>query len=281
MERKPLGQKCYGSIPHLPGSRLGPSDKQAQSGQVIIATQKKRDKYDLIIVSEKLDGSNVGVLKAADGSLIPLTRKGYEATSSPFLQHKYWSVWVWENSERFNQLLQPGEWCVGEWCIQAHGTRYVFNGEPFFLFDIFRNLKRQRVTIEELYQRNNILAKPFEVPDILDKYCIGCMPLETIIEVLEAEPYGKHGAVDPIEGYVWRIERKGIVDFLVKYVRPEKEDGIYLPERTGEKPVYNYWEDKSECIEHLRDKNLKEKYEDRRRSSKSPERHVIRKRSHR
>jgi hypothetical protein len=288
MECKPLGQKCYGSIPHLPGSRLGPSDKQANPGHVIIATEKKRDKHDQIIVSEKLDGSNVGVAKLGDGSLIPLTRAGYEAISSPYEQHKYWAVWTWENSERFDQLLQPNEWCVGEWCIQAHGTRYIFRKEPFFLFDLFHNKKR--ITRDEICQRNDIISKPFEMPHAYASENGDPISLENVKKWLDSEStyaggkYGVHGAVDPIEGYVWRVERKGVVDFLVKYVRPDKVDGLYLPEVSTsitDKPIYNYWEDTAECIEHLRNVELKEEYEIRRQSSNNLERHVIRKRSHR
>ena len=37
-----------------------------------------------------------------------------------------------------------------------------------------------------------------------------------------------HGAVDAPEGVVYRVERGGAVDFLAKYVRPEKVDGRYL-----------------------------------------------------
>ena len=37
-------------------------------------------------------------------------------------------------------------------------------------------------------------------------------------------------ALDPVEGAVWRCERQGAVDFLGKYVRPDKIDGKYLPE---------------------------------------------------
>jgi len=29
-------------------------------------------------------------------------------------------------------------------------------------------------------------------------------------------------AIDPIEGLVYRVERKGKVDFLAKWVRPDK-----------------------------------------------------------
>jgi ABC-type multidrug transport system fused ATPase/permease subunit len=50
-----------------------------------------------------------------------------------------------------------------------------------------------------------------------------------------------HGALDTVEGAVWRVERNElidpgrssdrcwVVDFLVKYVRPDKVDGCYLP----------------------------------------------------
>ncbi|HYF69139.1 MAG TPA: hypothetical protein VD884_13440, partial [Ohtaekwangia sp.] len=58
---KPLGGKSYGSIPHFYGSRLGPADHHCSPGQQVIATEKKRDRHDYIIVQEKLDGGNVGV----------------------------------------------------------------------------------------------------------------------------------------------------------------------------------------------------------------------------
>ena len=40
--------------------------------------------------------------------------------------------------------------------------------------------------------------------------------------------HGHHGAVDLAEGCVWRVERRGVVDFLAKYVRHDKVDGRYL-----------------------------------------------------
>lgn len=36
--QKPLGIKAYGSIPHLPGSRLGAGDHHLAIGQALIAT---------------------------------------------------------------------------------------------------------------------------------------------------------------------------------------------------------------------------------------------------
>ena len=54
--------------------------------------------------------------------------------------------------------------------------------------------------------------------------------------------YGYHGALDEIEGAVWRIENKGKFDFMVKYVRPNKVDGIYL-EIMGDEIYWN-WKEK-------------------------------------
>src|SRR3989442_5967093 len=83
---KPLGIKAYGSICHLPGSRLGPGDHKLNPGQAKILTEKTRDKHDLIIVQEKLDGSNVAVARVSS-QLIPLGRAGYPAISSKYEQH--------------------------------------------------------------------------------------------------------------------------------------------------------------------------------------------------
>src|SRR5438067_6535038 len=55
---KPLGQKGYGTIPPLPGSRRGPGDKGVNEGQFRICCVKTPPdrKGDVIWVQEKLDG---------------------------------------------------------------------------------------------------------------------------------------------------------------------------------------------------------------------------------
>ena len=44
LQRKPLGSKSYGHIPHLPGSRMGTGDYKCNEGQNRIATEKVRDR---------------------------------------------------------------------------------------------------------------------------------------------------------------------------------------------------------------------------------------------
>jgi len=221
--QKPLGTKAYGSIPHLPGSRLGPGDHHCHEGQAKIATEKARDKHDVVIVQEKLDGSNVAVARI-NGGLHVLTRSGYPAISSPYEQHHKFAHWVYDNIERFGELLNEGERVCGEWLAQAHGTRYNLKHEPFVAFDIIRDSTRLPYKLFSARVENF----GFTIPNLI-WYGSPCT-IERAMALLE--PSG-HGAIDPVEGAIWRIERKGEVDFLTKYVRHDKEDGKYFPENNN------------------------------------------------
>lgn len=234
MSDKPLGRKNYGHIPHLPGSRMGPGDHKCHEGQARIATQQARDKWDDIIVQEKLDGSNVGVARL-DNTLYPLGRAGYLAATSPHEQHKRFSNWVYRNHERFMSVLRHGERLVGEWLMQAHGTRYDLQHEPFVAFDLM--IDEKRMPYDEFMGRVGSL---FVTSTLIHRGEV--CSIDLAIERLNV--FGFHGAIDPVEGAVWRIERdkatgkKGervrVVDFLVKYVRPDKIDGSYLNEHEPE-----------------------------------------------
>lgn len=227
--RKPLGQKSYGSIPHLPGSRMGPGDHHCHEGQARIATSQSRDRHDLIIVQEKLDGSNVSVAKVG-GVIYPLTRAGYHANTSPYEQHHKFAGWVQRNWERFNDFLSDGERICGEWLLQAHGTRYALTHEPFVAFDIMSGMTR--LPFDSFIER---IHGKFTCPNLL--HAGGPLSITQAMEHLRS--HGWHGALDPVEGAVWRVERKGRLDFIVKYVRPDKKDGVYLPEISGKPPVWN------------------------------------------
>lgn len=221
-EEKPLGQKAYGSIAHLPGSRMGPADHHCHEGQARIATEKKRDKHDLIIVQEKLDGSCCSVARI-NGEIIALGRSGYMAKTSPYLMHHYFHDWVELNKYRFKDVLKDGERIVGEWLAQAHGTRYELKHEPYVVFDLMTGTNR--LTVEELENR---ISGKFVIPHILSRG--EPFSIQAAIDKLSVSA---HGAIDPVEGAVWRVERKGKVDFLCKYVRPDKKDGCYLKNEDG------------------------------------------------
>ena len=226
-KKKPIGRKNYGSIPHLPNSRMGPADHTCHEGQERIATIKARDKHDEIFVQEKLDGSNVGVARVGD-VLHMLGRAGYDTFSSPYTQHRHFGNWAHRNYERFFSVLKDGERLVGEWLMQAHGTRYELPHEPFVVFDLM--VGTERLPYDEFMGR---IDGRFITPFLVSRG--QPMGVEDAMKVIGE--FGHHGAIDPVEGAVWRVERdklvgggkrKRVVDFLVKWVRPDKVDGLYL-----------------------------------------------------
>jgi len=227
IRRKPLGQKSYGSIGHIPGSRLGPGDHTVHAGQARIVCEKTRDKHDHIVVQVKVDGTNVSIANVG-GEMIPLIRSGYRANSSRYVQHHMFSNWVYKNLRMFD-FLEEGERICGEWLAQAHGTRYRLERDPFVAFDLM-TIPHKRATVEELRSR---VGDRFIMPHLLSEG-----PPRSIEWCKDAiNNISPHGEIDPIEGVVFRCERKGKVDFLCKWVRPDKIDGKYLPEKFGNE----YW----------------------------------------
>lgn len=215
---KPIGRKAYGSIGHLLSSRLGPGDFHVHEGQDRICTTKARDKHDRIVVQEKLDGSCMAVAMTEDRTIVALGRKGYPASSSPFEMHHLFDRWVEFNKARFFDVLEPGERIVGEWLAQAHGTTYVNVSEPFVAFDIMRGT--ERLTTEAFYER---VKDTVAAVNVLEEG-----PISPIDAFAACHLFGREAQEGP-EGVVYRVERKGKVDFLAKWVRPDKIDGCYLP----------------------------------------------------
>jgi hypothetical protein len=250
MSDKPLGGKSYGSIPHLPTSQVK-SDKVVPEGQKRIATEEPRDDNDTIIVQYKYDGSCVSVAKI-DDQIIPLIRAGYRADTSPHEQHRHFAHWVFDRMDDFERLLDIGERVCGEWLLQAHGTKYDFKVDHgyrnkmnylFLVFDLFTDGERNtwRAVQERLSQTRHIHAveNVAKGPTTID-WLKGNNELENNYLTFDSghpiQPRSKH------EGFVWRVERNGEVDFLCKWVRPGKTDGCYLPgidSNDVEEPVWN------------------------------------------
>ncbi len=220
---KPLGVKAYGSIAHLPMSRMGVGDHHCHEGQAVICTEKARDKHDRVIVTEKLDGSCVAVAKTG-GEIVALGRAGYLAETSPYPQHKVFAWWVRQNAERF-AAVPEGQRIVGEWLYQAHGTMYRAEGEPFVPFDVIAGQKR----LPHDEARALMAATSLKGAQVIHDGG----PLSIAGALVLLGDRGFHGAEETIEGAVWRVEHKGSFDFLAKFVRPEKQDGKYLANLTS------------------------------------------------
>jgi hypothetical protein len=71
-------------------------------------------------------------------------------------------------------------------------------------------------------------------------HCGPAVRLE-VVDALLGE-HGFHGAVDRVEGAMWRVERGDELVLRAKYVRPKKVDGALLPENSGKAAVWKWRE---------------------------------------
>lgn len=225
----PLGRKAYGKIPHLPGSRSGRTDRIAPPGVVERCTVSAREGEE-VVVQEKLDGSCAAVARVR-GELVALGRYGTLAARSSNEPPRRFAAWVDEHRARLEPLVREGEWLVGEWVAIAHGTRYRLAHPPFVPFDLFS--PSGQASLDALRAR---LGEGWLVtPRLLWRG--GPIGVERALALLG--PAGGHGAIDPPEGAMWRVERKGRVVAMAKFVRGDKVNGAFLPENTGRDFVWN------------------------------------------
>jgi len=227
---KPISHKNYGSIPHLTGSRIGQTDRYVPEGQNKIATEKTRDNFDTVIITEKIDGCNCGIFRDKD-TIYPITRKGNLACQSPFPQHQLFYKWAIERYNKFIELLRPGERLIGEWLALVHGTKITIlsNEEVFRAFDLMQGHKRL-----SYYNFTDRVAGKFQTVPL-----ISYGPPRKPEWILDNFPVSGCGS-EQVEGWVWRVERYDKFDFIAKWVRPDYEPGKYLPERTSKEPVWNW-----------------------------------------
>jgi len=225
---KPLGRKAYFKIPHLPGSRTGKADRVAPEELVRRCTALARDGEE-VIVQEKLDGSCVAIAKVK-GEVIALGREGVRASESLNPGRQKFARWVEGEAAMLGGLLKEGEWLVGKWLALAHSTRYLLTHVPFVAFDLFSG--GAQLSIDLLKQR---VGGKLPLPNLIHRG--GPISVEAALALLGS--HGAHGAVDPVEGAVWRLERAGEVRSMAKVVRLEKVDGVLLPENSGLPAVWN------------------------------------------
>jgi len=225
---KPLGRKNYGSIPHLSTSKLGLNDHYITHGQEKILVNKTRDDHDKVLVFEKYDGSNVGVTKV-NNKIIALTRSGHTADTSPYLQHHEFADWVDKYQLFFDRILKNGERVAGEWLYQAHGMRYTIKGSPVVFFDYFSK-DNERYTFDVLKKTG------LQLPRLLHEG--GAISPNELISKLNNYDHRIKAVGNP-EGIIYRVERKGKVDFLAKWVRSDFVAGKYIINKEAHELIYN------------------------------------------
>ena len=216
--------RAYGRIPHLPGSAMSSDDIVADRELAELCLSRA----SRVRIEEKLDGSCVAVW-ATEDRLVATARSGNPCEESSLVQHRLFAHWAAAHASCFHRVLREGERVVGEWLALAHGTRYELQGEPFVALEI---VGRDGVSTPDARER--LQRSGFVVPRIVHEGS----PIPVSEVVARLEPSG-HGALDPVEGAVWKVWPADSSLARAKYVLKGKHVGCYLPEN-GKPPHWNW-----------------------------------------
>lgn len=89
-----------------------------------------------VVVEEKLDGANVGLSLATDGSLRAQNRGQY--LQEPYVgQFTRLPAWLAQHSDGLHSVLKPNLILFGEWCAARHSLDYMALPDWFLLFDVY------------------------------------------------------------------------------------------------------------------------------------------------
>jgi len=221
--------KPYHSIGHLSQSRLGEQDHHIDKGQEEFLTKKFPPIDCLVYIEEKMDGSNVSVIRK-NGNLIAVGRSGYACKDSDQEQHKRFAKFVEDNKEKFESLLpNENDQVIGEWLALAHGTLYKNLPSLFMAFELYYGGEAQNSSVKrEAFKREKIEAVPLLIQGRQP------VPIETALDLAIKNRENAEGVVYRLE----RFDRKKdtyVPWIIAKVVRHDKIDGFYLDKT---KPIW-------------------------------------------
>ncbi|WON72914.1 RNA ligase family protein [Nitrosospira sp. Is2] len=171
-----------------------------------------------VVVEEKLDGANLGLSLAPDGSIRAQNRGQYfvEPHVGQFSRLRAWSE---QHSAALLTVLKPGLILFGEWCAARHSLDYPALPDWFLLFDVFdRSAGRFWST-----SRRNVLAREAglaTVPQVLQGKT-NVSSLKQLVATTHSRY--RNGA---LEGVVIRRESAEWCEARAKLVRPDFTQAI-------------------------------------------------------
>jgi len=228
--------RLYPRIPHLPGSRLGPSERHAAAAVVARMTVAAGD-GDRVIVTEKLDGSCVALVGLVDG-VEARGRDGGPCAASRNDGRRACAAWVEARAGRLAAAgaVPLGARLVCEWMALAHGTRYALPHGPLVAIDGF-----DADGARWPWARVREIAAALALPTPTELHAGGALAIDAALAALG--DHGHHGAIDRAEGVMYRLEHGARVIALAKLVRLDKQDGVLLADHSGGDHVWNAWPD--------------------------------------
>lgn len=231
--------KNYGRIPHLSSSYMTDGDHRITMGQEEMLTKKRKSKSAQVIVLEKYDGCNGGILKTGN-RIVALTRSGNEARFSPHAHLKLFWAWTRCFEKELSDLLLEEERLVVEWLALAHGTKYEINHfHPAVAIDLFFS-NGERARFSEL--QNRLKDSSFFAARVLHEGD----PIEPAkLRNKLNEKTKEFQSIEEPEGLIYRYEEKERVFFLAKWVRENYEPAKYWKDENGKNvEVWNISDEK-------------------------------------
>lgn len=223
----------YPTIQHLPGSKMREvSDKSIGAQEAVWLTQKTRMPADTVIVTEKVDGCNVGVLRMAD-VLYPIIRKGYDVRTNQYAWIRSFANFMEQNRLRFLSLLSDGERVCGDWMVKTHSIRYDLPHEPLICYDLIAGNER----VPYMQARERLASQDFISAGLV--HVGSAISTQSAIGLLGK---GFHGAIGEPEGVVYRYEsaeHKWL--FSAKYVSNPVVGNQDLLDKNIESGLMNHW----------------------------------------
>lgn len=171
-----------------------------------------------IVAEEKLDGANLGLSLAPDGSWRVQNRGEYLQT--PYSgQFSRLSAWLAQHEAQLLPLMTPHLVLFGEWCAARHSLGYTTLPDWMLLFDVYdRDAGKFWSTA-----RRDTLARTAGVCTV-PRVMAGQVTLEELLRyVTTAHSRYRNG---PLEGIVVRRQSPEWSDARAKLVRPDFTQAI-------------------------------------------------------
>lgn len=171
-----------------------------------------------VVVEEKLDGANVGLSLAPDGSLRAQNRGQYLAEPHAG-QFARLPTWLAQHGEALRSALTPNLILFGEWCAARHSLDYAALPDWFLLFDVY---DRSAIRFWSTPRRNTLASSAglVTVPQVLH----GKATLTALKLLIATKP--SHYRTGPLEGVVIRRESTDWCEARAKLVRPDFTQAI-------------------------------------------------------
>ena len=177
-----------------------------------------------VIITEKVDGANMGFSLSADRELLVQNRSHY-VTSTTHPQFRPLYPWIEEHREGLYQVLDrdnsfPERYILyGEWVVAQHSIPYSRLPDRFLAFDFYDRQTQtwaDRVAMERLLAGTGISLVPIMYQ--------GPRPTENVLKDMVHQPSQFYNG--PVEGIYVKEEQNGQVINRGKIVRSDFTAGI-------------------------------------------------------